>query len=61
MSGYILDVDMEFYGPYYTEEQARFAKFLFDSKHPDMADQCEIRLIELDAIHAELIRPELLH
>jgi len=52
---------MDYYGPYYSEEQARFAQYLFATKYPDLADFCSIATIDLDSNRIELIDPRLLH
>jgi hypothetical protein len=61
MCEYLLNVDMELYGPYHSEEQVKFAQNLFVMKHPEMAGGCLI--VPLDSIlqHAPIFEPCLLH
>ncbi len=61
MVEYLLNVETDCYGPYHSEEQARFAWYLFTRKHPDMAAWCSIRKIDSDTDYLPLIDPRLLH
>jgi len=61
MNEYLLNVDMELYGPYHSEEQARFAEFLFISKHPDMKDNCSVVPFDCNLEYALVFEPKLLH
>jgi len=58
---YFLNIEMDCYGPYHTEEQARYAQFLFVHKHPDMAQWCSVIPITSTAEYLNLIDPQLLH
>lgn len=61
MNEYLLNIEMDCYGPYYTEEQAQYAQFLFVHKHPDMAPWCRVIPITSDFDYLSLIDPQLLH
>ena len=61
MCGYVLNFELELYGPYYSEQQARFAHNLFAKKHPKLAAGCSIMRINLDSNRIPLIDPRLLH
>jgi len=61
MIEYLLTVEMDCYGPYPSEEQAQFARYLFTIKHPDMAQWCAISPILSESDYAALIDPSLLH
>lgn len=61
MNEYLLNVETDCYGPYPTEEQARYAQFLFVHKHPDLAAWCSISEIASSADYVGLISPQLLH
>ena len=61
MCGYGLNIEFDYYGPYYSEEQARFAQYLFASRYPDLADFCSVATVDLDSDRIELIDPRLLH
>ena len=61
MCGYVLNIEMDYYGPYYSEEQARFAQYIFAKKYPDLAAYCSVATIDLDSNRIELIDPRLLH
>lgn len=61
MSGYVLNFEMELYGPYLSEEQARFARYLFAKKYPALAQQCQIVRIDLDSSRVKLLNPRQLH
>ena len=61
MDEYILNVDMDLYGPYHSEEQARFAQYIFICKHPDMKDACAVVPIDARLEYAPMFEPRLLH
>jgi hypothetical protein len=61
MEEYLLSVEMDCYGPYHSEEQARFARFLFTTRHPDLAPWCTISPIPAQSDYAALLDPRLLH
>ncbi|MDX8387403.1 MAG: hypothetical protein R8M46_02570 [Ghiorsea sp.] len=61
MREYLLNVDMDLYGPYHSEEQAKFAQYLFISKHPDMAQQCEVILMDVGLDYEDMYEVRLLH
>lgn len=56
-----MNFEMELYGPYVSEEQARFARYLFAKKYPDLAQQCSIVQIDLDSSRVKLRDPRQLH
>jgi len=61
MCGYGLNFEMNLYGPYYSEKQARFARYLFAKKYPGLAAGCTIVQIELDSGRVKLLDPRTLH
>lgn len=61
MSQYVLNFEMEYYGPYYSEDQANYAKYIFAKKYPTLAEHCLIQRIDLDVSSVDLIDPRLLH
>ena len=61
MNEYFVSVEMDCYGPYPSEEQARYAQHMFTSKHPDMAAWCYISQITSPVEYLGLINPQLLH
>ena len=61
MSEYLLNVDMDCYGPYHSKEQARYAKYVFAKKYPDLAGSCYVCPIVSEADYWHLISPMLLH
>ena len=60
MTEYLLHIDDENYGPYHSEEQARYAKHIFDFKHPDLVGSCAILPVDLNRDRIQLISPLLL-
>jgi len=61
MREYALNFETDLYGPYCSEQQARFARSLFQTKHPDLAEHCDIEAINPDEVWVRLIDPRLLH
>jgi len=61
MCGYGLNFEMNLYGPYYSEQQAQFARSLFATKYPNLAAYCSIVKVDLNSKHVKLIDPRLLH
>ena len=61
MNEYLLNIEMDCYGPYHSEEQARYAQYLFTTKHPDMAGWCSISPIDPKSDPLSLIDPRFLH
>ncbi len=61
MSEYVLNVESELYGPYHSEEQARFAKYIFAIKHPDLENFCVVLALDSTLERMPLIEPRLLH
>ncbi|MDX8404914.1 MAG: hypothetical protein R8K50_02035 [Mariprofundus sp.] len=61
MCEYVLNFEMNLYGPYYSEPQARFAQALFAKKYPKLAKNCSLLQINLDSERVKLIDPHLLH
>ncbi len=61
MCEYLISVDLELYGPYHSEEHARYACHVFARKHPDLADECDILTIDSPFAAEFLFEPRLLH
>jgi len=61
LNEYLVNVEMDRYGPYPSEEHARYAQDVFTKKHPDMAAWCSISPITSDADYLSLIDPHFLH
>lgn len=61
MCEYLISVDMELYGPYYSEEHAEYAQYVFTTKHPDLADACDILRVDASFAADFLLEPRLLH
>ncbi|MDX8396997.1 MAG: hypothetical protein R8K49_01630 [Mariprofundaceae bacterium] len=61
MHTYVINFEMTLYGPYHSEQQAKFAQSLFNQKYPNLADSCCIRQIDLEATRERVIDPRLLH
>ena len=61
MNEFQLNIEMDCYGPYYSEAQARYAQYLFTARYPDMAAMCSISPIDPDSDYIALINPSLLH
>ena len=61
MSEYQLSIDDDAYGPYHSQEQAKFAAYVFISKHPDMQKQCVVMPIHSESEYDYLFEPKLLH
>jgi len=61
MCDYALNVEMELYGPYYSEKVARFAQYLFASKYPELAVRCRLLEIDPDDQPIALLDPRLLN
>ena len=61
MSEYQLSIDDDAYGPYHSKEQAKFAAYVFTSKHPDMQEQCVVQPIHTSLEYACLFEPQSLH
>jgi len=61
MIEYLLNVEMDLYGPYHSEELARHAQYIFTAKHPDMKGYCSISPINPNSGCIALIDPKLLH
>ena len=61
MSVYVLNFEMTLYGPYYTKEQAQFARALFSTKYPTQASSCSINEIDLDTSREKIVNPRFLH
>ncbi|WP_155806632.1 hypothetical protein [Mariprofundus ferrooxydans] len=56
-----MNFEMNLYGPYYSEQQAQFARSLFATKYPNLAAYCSIVKIDLNSKRVKLIDPRLLH
>jgi len=61
MCEYVLNVEMDLYGPYHSEEQALFAQYLFTVKHPELVGGCTVIPLDSDLGYASLFEPCLLH
>lgn len=57
---YVLHVEMDLFGPYYSEEHARYAQYLLACKHPDIAKSCEVLPVDDSINQSQLFEPWLL-